>query len=175
MYAQMPPLRCASATTWVARVVLPEPSGPKISTTLPRGMPPMPSARSSARAPVGTVSIDMEPLSPIFMTAPAPNCFSIWPRAMSRALVRSAPASRSPPLIVLPCFGMLVAPFSPDPRGPGQVSGCLSELSSATLEKACDNGSGTNDNSVIANRRSMQVFSSESVVDGTGTTVGGHG
>ena len=33
-----------SAMTCRARVVLPEDSGPKISTTRPRGMPPMPSA-----------------------------------------------------------------------------------------------------------------------------------
>ena len=28
-------------------------------------------------------------LSPIFMTEPLPNCFSIWPSAMSSALSRS--------------------------------------------------------------------------------------
>ena len=35
----MPPLRCASATTCMASVDLPEDSGPKISTTRPRGRP----------------------------------------------------------------------------------------------------------------------------------------
>ncbi len=66
----MPPLRWASATTWVARVVLPDDSGPKISTTRPRGRPPTPRARSRASAPVGMVSMAIDPFSPIFMTAP---------------------------------------------------------------------------------------------------------
>ena len=34
-------------------VVLPEPSGPNTSTIRPRGMPPTPSAMSSASDPVG--------------------------------------------------------------------------------------------------------------------------
>ena len=85
----MPPLRWASATTCMASVDLPEDSGPKISTTRPRGKPPTPRARSRARAPVGIVSIFMLPFSPIFMTEPLPNCFSIWPSAISRALSRS--------------------------------------------------------------------------------------
>ena len=38
-------------------MVLPEPSGPKTSTTRPRGMPPTPSAMSSASDPVGMVVI----------------------------------------------------------------------------------------------------------------------
>jgi hypothetical protein len=54
---------------------------------------PMPRARSRARAPVGTVSMAIEPLSPIFMTAPVPNCFSIWLRARSRALPRPSPST----------------------------------------------------------------------------------
>ncbi len=44
----------------------------------------MPSARSRARAPVEIDSIAMVPFSPIFMTEPLPNCFSIWLRAISR-------------------------------------------------------------------------------------------
>ena len=31
----------------------------------------------------------MSPCSPIFMTEPLPNCFSIWPSAISSALSRS--------------------------------------------------------------------------------------
>ena len=38
-------------------MVLPEPSGPKTSTMRPRGMPPTPSAMSSASEPVGMVVI----------------------------------------------------------------------------------------------------------------------
>ena len=38
----MPPLRWASAMMCRLTVVLPEPSGPKTSTTRPRGMPPTP-------------------------------------------------------------------------------------------------------------------------------------
>ena len=89
MYAHVPPLRCASATTCIASVDFPEDSGPKISTIRPRGSPPMPSARSSARAPVGIASIPTLPRSPRRMMAPFPNCFSIWPSAMSSDLSRS--------------------------------------------------------------------------------------
>ena len=39
----------------VDEVVFPEDSGPKISTIRPRGIPPMPSARSSDSAPVEIV------------------------------------------------------------------------------------------------------------------------
>ena len=85
----MPPLRCASATTCMASVDLPDDSGPKISTMRPRGSPPMPSARSSASAPVGMDSMFMWRFSPIRMIDPLPNCFSIWPSAMSSALSRS--------------------------------------------------------------------------------------
>ena len=44
MNAAMPPARCASAMTCSASVVLPDDSGPKTSTTRPRGKPPMPMA-----------------------------------------------------------------------------------------------------------------------------------
>ena len=40
----------------------------------------------------------MEPLSPIFMTAPWPNCFSIWLSAMSRAFSRPARDSALVPM-----------------------------------------------------------------------------
>ena len=56
MKAATPPLRWASAMTWRVSVVLPELSGPKTSTTRPRGMPPTPSAMSRVSAPVGMIS-----------------------------------------------------------------------------------------------------------------------
>ena len=83
----MPPLRWASATTCMARVDLPDDSGPKISTTRPRGRPPMPRARSSASAPVGMASMSMWRFSPIRMIEPLPNCFSIWPEGHVECLV----------------------------------------------------------------------------------------
>src|SRR5581483_11590071 len=82
-------LRCASATTCMASVDFPDDSGPKISTIRPRGSPPTPSATSRASAPVGITSICMWAFSPSRMIEPLPNCFSIWPSAISRALSRS--------------------------------------------------------------------------------------
>src|SRR3954451_6200354 len=87
MKAQTPPIAWAWAMMWLISVVLPEDSGPKISTMRPRGTPPMPSARSSDRAPVGIAStFTRAPGSPIFITAPLPNCRSIWVRAPWRAV-----------------------------------------------------------------------------------------
>ena len=103
MYAHTPPLRCASATTCVASVDLPDDSGPKISTIRPRGRPPMPSARSSASAPVGIASTPTWPRSPNFMIEPLPNCLSIWLSAISRALSRSTVEPLS-----LPCGVVIV-------------------------------------------------------------------
>ena len=60
---------------WLTSVVLPEDSGPKISTMRPRGTPPMPSARSSARDPVGIDSTLTVPLSPRRISEPSPNSF----------------------------------------------------------------------------------------------------
>src|SRR5438552_14146923 len=51
----------------------------------PRGIPPTPSAASSAREPVGMTEISVIWLSPRRMMAPLPYCFSIWPRASPRA------------------------------------------------------------------------------------------
>ena len=68
-----------------ARVVLPEDSGPYTSMMRPRGRPPMPSARSSPRLPVEMASTCMATLVPSFITAPLPNCFSIWASAVSSA------------------------------------------------------------------------------------------
>ena len=42
-----------------------------------------PRARSRPRLPVEMASTCMEALSPSFITAPLPNCFSIWARAPS--------------------------------------------------------------------------------------------
>src|SRR5512142_3073522 len=67
-------------------VVLPEDSGPKISTTLPRGKPPTPSAASNDSAPVGMTEIGtMASLLPRRIMEPLPNCFSICDIARSRA------------------------------------------------------------------------------------------
>src|SRR5947199_5968678 len=53
----MPPVFCASAITCRVIVVLPEDSGPKTSTTRPRGKPPTPSAASKEMAPVEITEI----------------------------------------------------------------------------------------------------------------------
>src|SRR5512143_765597 len=89
MYAQMPPLRCASATTCMASVDLPDDSGPKISTTRPRGKPPTPSAKSSDSAPVWMASMAIVPFSPMRMMDPLPNCLSLAANATSSAFSRS--------------------------------------------------------------------------------------
>ena len=57
----------------------------------------MPRARSRARAPVEIASTAIVPFSPIFMTEPLPNCFSIWPSAISSAFSRSTVMSVSSP------------------------------------------------------------------------------
>src|ERR1043165_9836574 len=85
----MPPLRCASATTCMARVDLPDDSGPKISTTRPRGRPPTPRARSSDNAPVWMDSMHIVVFSPIRMMDPLPNCLSMAANATSSAFSRS--------------------------------------------------------------------------------------
>src|SRR5438552_17372500 len=72
-------------------VVFPEDSGPKISTTRPRGKPPTPSAATNEIAPVGMTEIGtMASLEPNRMIEPLPNCFSICANARSIALVRSS-------------------------------------------------------------------------------------
>src|SRR6185312_13725192 len=96
MNAATPPLRCASAITCWQSVVLPEDSGPKTSVIRPRGMPPTPSARSSAIEPVGMVSTCCRSAEPRRMIEPEPNCFSMARIAASTARPRSAPAVFSP-------------------------------------------------------------------------------
>ena len=62
MKATTPPRAWASAMTCWQTVVLPDDSGPKISVIRPRGMPPTPSARSSAIEP-GRDRVDHELLA----------------------------------------------------------------------------------------------------------------
>src|SRR5262245_32457492 len=100
MKAAMPPRRWASEITCRARVVLPEDSGPKISTTRPRGMPPTPRAASRESDPVGMAGTSTFSRLPRRMIDPLPNCLSICARAASIALARSFRSSaigRSPP------------------------------------------------------------------------------
>src|ERR1035438_7893127 len=92
----MPPVFCASAMTCSAIVVLPEDSGPKISTTRPRGKPPTPSAASKEIAPVEMIAIGtIASFEPKRMIEPLPNCFSICAKARSIAFVRSSAFIRS--------------------------------------------------------------------------------
>jgi hypothetical protein len=99
MNAATPPRRWASAMTCWQIVVLPDDSGPKISVIRPRGMPPTPSARSSAIEPVGMKSTCCRAAEPSFMIDPVPNCFSIARIAASTALPLSAVARAPlPPL-----------------------------------------------------------------------------
>ena len=80
-------------------VVLPLDSGPKISMTRPRGIPPTPSAASKEIDPVGITSTGTSAsLVPRRMIEPLPNCFSICVSARSMALslsVRSSGMSMS--------------------------------------------------------------------------------
>src|SRR5712691_5112075 len=96
----MPPAFCAWAITCSASVVLPEASGPKISTTRPRGKPPTPSAMSTASEPLGIASTFSPAEAPSFMIEPFPNCFSICWIACSMArdfsLTTTSCSSRSP-------------------------------------------------------------------------------
>jgi hypothetical protein len=55
----------------------------------PRGKPPMPSAVSSAREPVGMTSTCATSWPPRRMIAPAPNCFWMTRIASSMALPRA--------------------------------------------------------------------------------------
>src|SRR5207247_332458 len=91
MYAAAPPWRWAFATTCSASVVLPLDSGPKISVTRPRGMPPIPIAASRLIAPVGMISTRTRGESaPIRMMAPLPQVFSFCVMARLRAFLRSS-------------------------------------------------------------------------------------
>src|ERR1700736_841243 len=130
MKAQMPPFFWPSATVWSASVVLPEDSGPKISTTRPRGRPPTPSAMSSPSEPEEMVSTSMErSFLPSFITEPLPNWRSIWESAADRALVLSM---EDPSTIRRAVADIVRAPYGGDSRA-GQTDdkplgfGCLWE------------------------------------------------
>src|SRR5712692_11956654 len=86
MKAAVPPTFCASAITCKARVVLPEDSGPKISTTRPRGKPPTPKALSREIEPLEMIDTGTTAFDPSRRMVPLPNCFSIWTSA--RSIVR---------------------------------------------------------------------------------------
>src|SRR5256885_6952469 len=93
----MPPGACACAITCKPMVVLPDDSGPKISTTRPRGTPPTPSAASNEIAPVEITEIGtMASFDPSRMIDPFPNCFSICANARSIARARSSAMDTSP-------------------------------------------------------------------------------
>ena len=63
---------------WVARVDVPEDSGPYSSIILPRGTPPIPNAMSRVSDPVGMTEIPLiEECCPKDIIAPSPNCFLI--------------------------------------------------------------------------------------------------
>ena len=86
MKAATPPWACTCAIACSVRVVFPLLSGPKISTTRPRGRPPTPSARSSPMEPVGiTATGCASSAAPSLITEPRPNCFSIATMAAATA------------------------------------------------------------------------------------------
>src|SRR5579862_2078487 len=77
-------------------VVLPEDSGPKISQTRPRGMPPTPKAASREIDPVEmTETGTIASFDPRRRIEPLPNCFSIWLSVRSKARARSLSSIRS--------------------------------------------------------------------------------
>src|SRR5688572_5617674 len=104
MNAATPPVFCALATTWRHSVVLPLDSGPKISVTRPRGIPPTPMAASRLMAPVGIASTRTRAESaPIFMIDPLPQLFSICAMARFSAFFRSSCTAVTPILHSLWC------------------------------------------------------------------------
>ncbi len=102
MIAPVPPIRCASPNIWSAKVVLPDDSAPNNSMIRPRGMPPTPSAMSSANEPEGIVSTFCRGASPKRISAPSPNCFSTAAIASANARSRSPPAPPRAFAIVTP-------------------------------------------------------------------------
>ena len=105
------------------------------------------------------------PFSPILMMEPLPNCFSIWPRAMSSALSRSTGVSlwsRTSSRLACPD---LVSP-GPAPAEPVRWRTAGPERGArrcgSTLRRGCDSGrwSGlcrcANDRTVTSNRCSRQ-------------------
>ena len=139
MKATTPPRAWASARTCWQTVVLPDDSGPKISVIRPRGMPPTPSARSSAIEPVGIESTACRSAEPSFMIAPRPNCFSIAEqrRVHGLAALRQALAPLRPlvrhrhPLVTL-----LIDPFDRSAERPRWRSVRRSGLVGVVLDDA---------------------------------------
>ncbi len=64
-------------------VVLPDDSGPYISTTLPFGRPPIPRALSKPKEPVPIDGTSTVSLVPSFIIVPLPNWLSICLSALS--------------------------------------------------------------------------------------------
>ncbi len=62
-------------------MVLPEDSGPKISTMRPRGRPPTPRAMSRENEPVGIEATSTLWVSPSVIMAPSPNLVRILARS----------------------------------------------------------------------------------------------
>src|ERR1035438_5090 len=89
MNAAVPPAFCAWAITCRARVVLPDDSGPKTSTTRPRGNPPIPNAASTEIEPDEITSTETTLRDPKRNTDPLPNCLSSCMRVRSMAFWRS--------------------------------------------------------------------------------------
>ena len=85
MNAASPPTFCASAMMCSDSVVLPDDSGPKISTMRPRGTPPTPRAASTPMDPVEMALTAANSFAPSLMIEPLPNWRSIWVSAVSAA------------------------------------------------------------------------------------------
>ena len=123
MKAARPPRFCACAMTVSVKVVLPDDSGPKTSTTRPRGKPPTPSARSIRMFPVGMTSISTILSSPRRMMAPSPKSLAICWMARSRFLFRAAitlfSVGFSSVLVAIGgLLGKSCAPHSPSKKAP---------------------------------------------------------
>ena len=118
-------------------MVLPEDSGPKISTMRPRGTPPTPSARSSDSAPVGiAATLTWKASSPIRMIEPWPKSRSICPSALFSADSRAL-AAFSCSLSMFCSLKSLekprLGPLSDDKRG--ARSGCSGSAERVAVER----------------------------------------
>src|SRR5919197_978489 len=121
-------------------VVLPDDSGPKISTMRPRGKPPTPSAMSSDRAPEGIAeTFTAAASSPIFMIDPCPNWRSIWVSALFSAESRAFAA-----FSVSVSIWVLLAFFEMDRR--------VRARSDTTPDQNANPSQGLCDNCVTADR-----------------------
>ena len=89
---------------WRQSVVLPEDSGPKISTTRPRGMPRPPRARSSESAPVEMPGMILVGSSSSRMMEPVPKARSIWLTAWSSAYFLAGSLSATSETVLVGVF-----------------------------------------------------------------------